>query len=871
MNLFYLFQVDSSKNIEMVNIIGDDLWKPEPTLRPEDDIILRKLQDMLQSTSDDLKRLSGELIKFHKPGLQIKTVPTPLDEEFNEKVHIEELVNAKFHGYQIVNRSSMVPDLKLQNNTIIDKKPLTTKPLKPKVTNTAVQVNSAPTIKMKVHNKNLGISRTRIVQIDEKKQDNVATERLNNGKIIHKVPAVSYNEFSYNYVEPRVEEKQRKLLQVQIMPSINIRSELKEQKVLNIDILPDSQNKKVGDTNKKNVVVVAVNHEELITHAPVNKKDETLLRTLPESIKPVRKVSKMSTGESSESVYISSDARLRFNTHSKLTTAIKNSPVTTDRQNRKKKCIKVRESEKPQAHNVEEWRRKLNIVYGCSSTKNVKTNHKSDTAKKNGTSKKLNTSIQTGTMNNAQYIPYSQLTLGGVRVSDIEKELSNIPIKNNEPLSKVFDEILNSREHSTRDRQSKDVPKILTTSDENLLQEVIDIERTVSDTISKILHRKETDRPKTKISSDEDNENDSYADDFEDVNSDNTMESKNGLHVNGAQQDNYSKEQSINGHATDSDNNDAKLNKHHNATFTKASNLSIKDSVDIFEFIHSVDTQDIATQSSVSNKILPKETQTSPRNDRSNVQPIHNDLWPSIDPRGEIERMLKLEKEFIKKLIIDEYGDLLEKNIVKPSTSKDSVNDTERNIVASQKKTQTSPARVKSVMTSPRRSKTRTTSPFLQQATVTADQQTSPILVPNEDANINNEDITINLSSPRFNLRLPQNSHEVLSNLDLFSRSSSKILGSKLKPSSSSSVEAGSSSELSSLGEVRVPIRKRLKKSRVPSIPESISSSALSTCSSEVLSGGIIPLRSDGEVVFGQRTKKTSNKSEGETSFGIVL
>lgn len=865
----------------MVNIIDDELWNPEPALRPEDEIILRKLHEMLQATAGDLKLLSGELSKFHEPGVQIKTAPTPLDEEFNEKVHIEEVVNAKFHGYKIID-TQHVPEVKPRNDvaegikTVINSQ-------RPKIMNTRAQVNTTIS-KRPVINRNLGISRTRIIEINDNIRDSSKNEKLNNGKV-YKAPTVAYNEFCYKHIEPEMKETPRKL-QVQDMPRINIRSELKEQKVLQLDIVPDSDDVKEMNTAKSNVSVVAVRHESRPREASV-KLPESAEHSQTNLIKTVRKVSKMSTCDSSGSANnISSDAQVKLNTQKRIISTIRNSPKSSARSRNKNNAANKNEQGKRLGLNLDEWKKKLNIVYGSSSSKKTKP-HEEATRKL--IQKKTNV---LKTLNTAEYIPYSQLTVGGVRASEIEREIiSDLPYKNDEPLSLIIDKILSSRENSfnkvsPRNNRLKNSPKILTTSDENLLQEVIHIEKSVSDTLSKNLKKSNNEpvlnSPSVLSEFSNDKENESYADDFEDDKSDHSGKSGNPQqsddnssdHINSAKCNLSDEEVHVEAKPKPGP------SKPKNNTYRK-SNLSFKDSVDIFEFIHSVDMQDTATQSNTSNKISPKETQTSPSKEKPNIQPtnptIHNDLWPSIDPRREVERLFEMEKDFIKKLIIDEYGDLLEKNINKPSTSNENKEvDATKNVSSIQKNTQTSPAHAKSVMTSPKRTRTTTTSPFY--LSVPAQQQTSPIILVSDeeqrvDVAISADDISVNLSAPRFSLRLPQNYREVFSNLEANSRIPSKMSSNnklnnrtsrKTTVSSSSSVDADNSlSEQSSLGEVKM---KKLRK-RVPSLSECSSSSKYS---SDFQSMGILPLRSEGEVSLGLMTKKSAEKirhSEGETSF----
>ncbi|KAJ8719860.1 hypothetical protein PYW08_012035 [Mythimna loreyi] len=889
------YLVESSNKFEMVNIIDDEIWHTEPALKPEDEIILRKLHDTLQSTADDLKLLSGELSKYHEPGVQVKTTPTPLDEEFNEKVHIEEIVNAKFHGYKIVNKAAQptcMPDYKPRKDVTDDNKPnINTQTHKN--TNIDVPVNTRPVKKKPNINRNLEITRTKVIQINGD-TNSTKTEKLNNGKVVN-APAVAYNEYSYKYVEPKFKTPS-KTLQIQEMPSINIRSELTEQKVLQLDIIPDITDSEKPEIVRKNVAVVAVQHE---ASNPINEPKTPLPKIsyqLPRhqrSNHPItkRKVSKMSTYDSSGSTTnnISSDTQINLQTQKRLLTNIRTSPKTSVRNDRKKSNLK-KESDKRLHLNLEEWRKKLNSVYGTTTSKKSKTHQTK--SKVTTHSKKPNipqdNSTRPNNLNNREYIPYSKLTIGGVRASDIEREISDIPNNKDILLSPIVDRILSSRENSfsknsSQTHKRKDKLNILTTSDENLLQEVIDIEKTVSDTLSKNYKNTTGEKKIEKQVSDSDDakENNTYADDFEDEKSDRSEQAgnqkTNSSHSN--EDNNLSDEENSN----TSENNDGDHSKEfapvpsssraniQNLTYTKISNLSFKNQVDIFEFVHSVDTQDSATQSNAGQIISPKETQTSPIRE-NNIQPIHNDLWPTIDPKGEVDKLFHLEKEFIKKLIVEEYGDLLEKNIEKPSTSREV--EIRLNVNASQKNTQTSPAHVKHVMTSPTRTKTRTTSPFSR---LTVDHHTSPMIfvVDEEDVRIeieNEEDpgISINLSSPRFSLRLPRTSGEVLSNLgDSVPRTAKKtssktqnVKKSNITVTSTSTLEADSS-EISSLGEVR--LRRKLGRTRIVS-DESVSSSSLSDYPS-----GILPLRSEGEMSIG-RVKKSNkfkqSRSEGEASVG---
>uniref|UniRef100_A0A2A4K1P6 Uncharacterized protein n=1 Tax=Heliothis virescens TaxID=7102 RepID=A0A2A4K1P6_HELVI len=883
------YLVESSNKIEMVNILDDDTWNPEPALKPEDEILLKKLHDTLQSTADDLKLLSGELSKYHAPGVQVKSTPTPLDEEFNEKVHIEEIVNAKFHGYKIIDKTPAAPEDKAKKKLTDYIKP-TVNLQNQKGTN--VPVNTRPVNKKPTINRNLGITRTNIIQINGNTKS-TKTEKLNNGR---EVSAPTVAEYSYKYVEPKLKTPSKNL-QIQEMPSINIRSELKEQKVLQLDILPDIKESDKPEIIRKNVAVVAIDHD---TPNPLYGTDKRLstrspkVSNYPQSNIPTttRKVSKMSAFESSGSINnTSSDTQVKISTQKRILKSIRSSPKTSVRNDRKKSNKK--ESEKRVHLNLDEWRKKLNTVYGTSSTKKVKspqTKGKAKTPLKKTNIVKNNYSAK---QNNLEYIPYSKLTVGGARASDIERELSDISNKRDIPLSPIVDRILSSRENSfSKNSSQKHKPKenlnILTTSDENLLQEVIEIEKTVSDTLSKNINNTNKVQKTTneenhdevdEYDSDKTKENDSYADDFEEEKSDHSGQSGKdqetySTHSNKDPSEKYNSSSENADSDNDEHNNEIEAvpssSKIQNLTYTKLSNLSFKNQVDIFEFVHSVDVQDSATQSNTGKKITPKETQTSPINDR-NLQPIHNDLWPTIDPKGEVEKMFQLEKEFIKKLVVEEYGDLLEKNIDKPSTSK--AVEMKLNVAASQKNTQTSPAHVKNVMTSPTRTKTRTTSPMSR---LTVDHHTSPlILVVNEDdirLDVDDEDdpgISINLSSPRFSLRLPRTSREVISNLEdsaprTVKKSASntkRVSKSNITTTSSSSMEADSS-EISSLGEIR--LRRKLGRTRIISDSDSVTSSCISD-----LQSGILPLRSEGEMSLGRNKKSNKqSRSEGEASFG---
>lgn len=873
--------------------MDDDIWHSEPALRPEDEIILRKLHDMLQSTADDLKLLSGELSKFHEPRVQVKTQPMPLDEEFNEKVHIEELVNAKFHGYKIVDKPVRPPVFQTP-----DESKSTAHNLPKSASSSITQPNFDARInqpmKKPVIYRNLSMTRPKIIALDEKVEDSTKNKKQHINKIRSK-PSIVYNEFIYTNVEPEktISTPQIKFT-IQDMPRIDIRSELREQKVLQLDIIPDSTEIKELSSNKSNVAVVSMEHATVSKQKP---------KTLPPSAsnvainraqsscatkQPARKITKMSTCDSSGSTNnVSSDTLHNLKTQKHIKAVIRSSPknsARTDRAKTKKSTINKKETHL----NADEWRNKLNAVYGHPSTsKNSRTAYKSKV--KNELPKKSNVTprvpvLQRKLLNNSEYIPYSQLTLGGVRLSDIEREMTDIPNINDITLSPLLDKILSSQENSPRisEQKQKNKERIFTTSDENLLEEVIDIERTVSKTITKTVDDVKLQETSPEVSNEykESEEKDSYADDFEEDKSEN-MESQESKPSKSEKKCNKTSNEDTN----DSNSDDEEVNTNkptsskqnstmHNKTYTKVSNLSFKNSVDVFEFVHSVDTQEIATQSNTTQKISPKETQTSPRNDKQNMQSIHNDLWPSMDANREVEKMFQLEKEFIKKLIIDEYGDILEKNITKPSTSRDvGEENKERNVGASQKNTQTSPAHVKSIMTSPTRTKTRTTSPFLS---VTVDHQTSPMIIVTNGQELtveldnDEEGISVNLSSPRFNLRLPQTSREILSNFEECSvpakvEQKDNLIKSKTfmkcsSVSSSSSIDGYNSSEISSLGEVKLKLKRKQKK-RVATISESSCTSTISKYSSDLNSTGILPLKSEGEMSIGQVSKKAINIS----------
>ncbi|XP_050344070.1 MATH and LRR domain-containing protein PFE0570w isoform X1 [Nymphalis io] len=890
------YLVESSKKFDMINIIDDDIWNSEPALRPEDEIILRKLHDMLQSTADDLKLLSGELSKYHGLDVQKKTLPMPLDEEFNEKVHIEEVVNAKFHGHNIIETKS-APNRK--HKDVVDGiiQTIAGKHNTKQFVHHGVQVNEEPTLKKSSIKKNLGVSRTNVVQISE----NPSKKLTSPDSSVHskRKNMNSYSEFAYKSTEPKTLSVKTPL-QIQEMPSINIRSELKEQKVLQIDINPECRDVCDNNSIKHNALVIEMKHED--TPKPVSKKKFTFdhVQLYPIKAKPMtRKISTMSAYESIESANnVSSESQDNLkkqkikSTITLRATQRTNFPIS---QKTRKNIVSKKDIKRDGKGSLDEWQKRLKTVYGESSkvgnsgVKVTKVSSKLSNKQKNTSKYK----VTSKGLNNTEYIPYSKLTLGGVNVSDIEREISSIRNRGDVVLSPILDKILSSRENSfNKDtpRKSKNKSsKILTTSDENLLQDVLNIEKEITRTLPS-----ENANNDNKIS---DNgqinvncsfrKGDSYADDFEDEKSEDSNKTQiSDFESLDSKPSNNSKQDKNNDPNDNTENEINEQDNTHNKTFTKVSNLSFKNKVDIFEFIHSVDTQDTGVQSNTADKTMIQETQTSSNDDKPKVQPIHNDLWPSsIDPRGEVETMFKLEKEFIKKLIIDEYGDILEKQFNKPSTSKNIDNDnSDRNVSSSQKNTQTSPAHVKSVMTSPTRTKTRTTSPFALSLSV--NQQTSPIVVLSNEEQLkveieNDEDlgISVNLSSPRFSLRLPQTSREVISNIKSGLSNKRELL----KPNnvvksilnSSSSIDGDySSSDISSLGEIHKMYKRRLRKSRIPSISEiSSSSSSVSRYSkySSDPSGAIIPLRSEGEASIRKTNVKRSNKlskSEGEMSFG---
>lgn len=875
------YLVESSKKIDTINIIDEDIWNPEPTLRPEDEIILRKLHDMLQSTADDLKLLSGELSKYHEQGVQNKTLPTPLDEQFNLKVHIEEIVKAKFLGHKLIDKvKTNHKDEQLNVNEKVDFAHASTKTNTKKVTNARAQVNDISLNKNTNVKRNLGISRTRILQINGKADaaNKIVPKKAEEAKFVrNKLSKIAYNEFYHTHIEPKTSVVVSHIpLQVQEMPSINIRSPLKMQKVLQLDIFPDNTNNQKNEFTTSNALVIEMQYEppEKARTPRENSFDHINLIAEKPTDLTKRKISVMlpyQTSESTNNVSSESIDNLRTQKRNSLPVPLLAQPSKVQRS---KKSIDSRKIE------LSKLNKKLKAVYGSTSRnsgiKVKQVSPKKSRLKNSNDQKKMYQSL-----NNTEYIPYSKLTLGGVSVSDIEKEISNVSNRNDVVLSPILYKILRSREnsfHKNSFREHHDsTPKILTTSDENLLEEVLEIEKRVTKTLSvkktnDDKNKEEESDSKSKSSKDSDN----YVDDFEDAksnDSENKMKSNKSQYAQDVSPRNYNEESDDKGHLSEVKLQPKKVS---NNTFTKVSNLSFKNEIDIFEFIHSVNTQDIATQSSTSSKIIPQETQTSPGNDTP-VHSIRNDLWPSatdIDPREEVEKLFKLEKDFIKKLIIEEYGDILEKDICKPSSSKEREIGNERNVTASQKNTQTSPVHAKSVMTSPTKTQTRTTSPFTISLNVI--RQTSPLVVEsnNEDLKVEIEkddelSISVNLSSPRFSLRLPQTSRDILSNID--ANECNKISKENNLPQkcSSSSVDGDySTSDISSLGEIHKKYKKRLRKIKIPSISELSSSSSLSrgsTCFSEA----ILPLRSEGEASLGQINRKKSNKiskSEGEIS-----
>ncbi|XP_013172860.1 PREDICTED: uncharacterized protein LOC106121670 isoform X2 [Papilio xuthus] len=853
------YMVKSGNKMEMVNVTDDEIWIPTSAIKPEDEAMLDRLGDLLRAAAQDLALVSGQLV----PRTPRPTVlPAPLDQQFNEKVHIEEIVNAKFHRYNIDEKP--LPKKSQETGT----RNMCIKPV-PKTVNASVQVNrlSKPTKPCK---KNLAISRTKIVQIDEHFSDNVKDVKLNNAKCSAGGPCVAYNEFTYTYEEPKVKNCNQKPLHVQEMPSINIRSELREQKVLQLDILPEQKVSPDNLETQTNVAVIALQHEpapkveKRITHYP------QVVHTAPPPTKPaVRRVSKMlpcDTSDSTNNTSTDADRAVSQKAHkpsvrppSRRISAIVDSK---SKNNAKSKLT----TKPPQNHrNIDEWKKKINTIYGLPSTsRNRKTypNQKLRTSPKK-TNPIRNEQILKSQLNNAEYIPYTKLTIGGIKVSDIEREISDIPDKDI-PLSPILDKILTSRENSFHNNPTKEGNKhVLTTSDENLLEEVLDIERNVTKTLRKNVKEKVS-PSKSNVSSETERSDKhmTYADDFEEERTE---------HELSLSEDEVKNIPADDKHETFNENVQTHV---HNATYTKSTNLSLKNSVDIFEFVHSIDTQDHATQSNPVYKISLKATQTSPRN----IQPIHNDLWPTENTREERDK--KVNEELIKKLIMDECSDILKKNLAQPSTSENK--EGKKNFAASQKNTQTSPAHVRSVMTSPTKTKTRTTSPLALALTV--DRQTSPAAPAHrEDLRIELDEInelalSINLSSPRFSLRLPRTSRDVLSNLDatpskLESKPHNTTVKFLNKCSSLSSADGDySSSDISSLGEIERKFKRKIKKNKIPTISESSGSSIVSKYSSDI-SSVILPLRSEGEVSAGRGDVRKSrfSRSDGEVSVGQTL
>ncbi|CAH2041215.1 unnamed protein product, partial [Iphiclides podalirius] len=837
------YLVESSNRIEMVNI-DDETWKSEPAIRPEDEAVLRTLREMLQSTADELRLISGELKR--EPRVRFGATPT-LDQEFNERLHVEEIVDAKFHGCRIVRP----PHTRTE-----DIREVNARPTKPSATaNASVQVNRTPAAKKAT--KSLSMSRTRIVQIDEPR---VESERPDPRK-----PFV-YNEYSYKHEETKVKDVRSKPLNVQAMPSINIRGELKEQKVLQLDIIPEQKTDTEKLPTQSNVAVIAIQHEPTpAVEKTISKYPE--IRYVPTaSPKPAfRRVSKMLTCDSSESTD-NVTSKTRMKSRNLIKAHVKSIPKASARFEKYKESNNRSKLDKKQNSNIDDWRRKINTIYGrLSTSRNIyarsqpasRVSTKSDPVPTSSRNKSQTL------LNNAEYIPYSKLTLGGVNVSDIEREISDLTDKN-VPLSPILDKILISRENSFHDSAPKKDnanKNILTTSDENLLEEVLDIERNITTTLNKNLNGK--DKVISAVSSESNQSGRSYADDFEEERSDNDKTQSDEAHPNR--------------NVTTKDGTVIHIESGiKDATYTKSPNLSFKSRVDIFEFIHSINTQDNATQSNCSGKITPKSTQsncsgkitpkstqTSPRN-----VPIRNDLWleahASTNPTSDVD---KINEEFIKKLIIDECTGILQKNIAKTKETSE-----KRNSTASQKNTQTSPAHVRGVMTSPTKTKTRTTSPL---GPLTVDHQTSPVaFAPSEETHIalgTVDDLaaSINLSSPRFSLRLPKDSRDVISNLDAATSRDRKPFRTPLPLktfTSSSSADADYSSDVSSFGEINDRLRRRPRRNKILTVSES--STSTSKCSSD--SSVVLPLRSEGEISLGQVDRKTGfSRSEGEMSLGL--
>ncbi|CAG9583445.1 unnamed protein product [Danaus chrysippus] len=824
-------------------------------MRPEDELILRKLHDMLRNTADQLTELTGELTGKHAPphiGVVRESRPTPLDDEYNEKLRIQEIVNAKFHGYKLVNNTPSTPKTLLKD---LLKETIEANVIKPKtkLVDTSVQVNYTPTLKKRtVKKKELGISRTETLQIDGKTKDEAKSNGTHNRTLKNCFPSVAYNELTY-HVEPKITtSSSQKALQVQEMPSINIRSELTTQKVVQLDIYPDSE-ETPSNAPQTNALVLTLQHEPEPTQRCDNKNTfvhihQTSIATKQIYDQPtVRKVSKMSPHESSDSTNnINTYLRRRGARPGQDQAA----PEIETYAHGKTKNNNIKRASRGRDTRLDEWKKKLNAVYGkTKGTYKTKRPHA-------GVTNIANETKSPRKSNNTEYIPYTKLTLGGVNVSDIEKEICNVPDKN-VIISPILDKIL-SRENSFHNESPRVIKnnKILTSSDENLLQEVIDIESQVTSTLSKEINTQKSENGENIAKDNLDS--DVYDDDFEDKSDEDRRSESN--------EPGSAREQAANNGAKDEELNNSDETTH-NKTYTKTINLAFKNAVEVFEFVHSVDTQDIGTQSHGSSGITPKETQTSPRTAPPDLRPIHNDLWPTLDPHNEVGKMFDLEKDFIKKVILEEYSDLFTKNTNKPSTSRPDPDD-DRNTAASTKITQTSPAHVKSVMTSPTRTKTRTTSPFTLSLKV--DQHTSPLGLSQQEhlkLQVNEEefDISVNLSSPRFTLRLPRPSTESLPYTEPNKKEPEKIYSKKNIPSSSSSPNEDYSTDVSSFGEISHKFKRRLRKTRIPSISEMSSTSSISSISSAAP-----PLRSEGELSVGQivKRKEKNSRSEGEMSLG---
>lgn len=816
--------------MKIVNILEEEDWVREPALRPEDEMMLRKLQDMLQSTAADLKALSDELTNNRE---QTKlNILVPLDEEFNNKIHIEEIVNAKFHGRKALQKPNNISTAKDKFSTLIKDVIAENFVQRPKVISTAVQVDTVP-------NKNSEsiLKKTSSANLTNMKSQNPIKDKEMIVPPASSKPcqAIIYNEVTHDYTDQSTQSP-RKMLNIQVMPSINIRSALTEQKVAQLDIQPEIDLEKQHLVNKNSVVI------EVSQSARVVAKSDHLI---PDNKKPFvnRKTYKMSPCDSSDtSVSIKRQREVNIG---------KSMSTKTVTQFFKKKSARKDIASHP-SHprpNIEEWRKKLSAVYSTNNNpSNIPTKQNISLTSKSKQTAQIKPKIP---FHNIDYIPYSKLTLGGASVAEVEQRLSSRSRKNsNATLNATRPENVKS-EGNVYVQTTKGELKILTTSDENLLQAVLDVEKKISKTISKNDKLQPTES--NYMDSEEENEvknghdNVSYEDDFEDEDKSNptsdAISNQTGASGDGRKVINIDPGPSY--------------------IPPKTLNLSLKDTIDVFEYVHSIDTQDNTTQSNHLSKVAIKEAQTSPQS--SSALPIHNNLWPTIDSKGEVEKLFNLEKDFIKKMILEEYGDLLEKNVSKPSTSK-LLNDVDenrtRNLAAAQKNTQTSPARVKSSMTSPTRTKSRTTSPFPRPDLVNRD--TSPFDITSDDPGI-----SINLSSPRFSLRLPQTSREVLSNIEHYS-SNNKSLKDKTftkEPthhSSSADMEA-SSSDLSSLGEVKLKLRrKNVKKYRPSTLSESSSATSTSKCTEEILAG-ILPLRSEGELSLGILN------SEGEVNLHYLL